>query len=90
MVKREFIDVVAEKTGMSKKAAGESVNAVLETLTETLAKGETIQFPGFGTFYVADVPERTTRNPRTGGEVVVPAHKAPKFKFGKGVKDAVH
>lgn len=86
MNKTEFIAAIAEKTGSTKKAAGETVNLVLDTIVETLKNGEEVAVAGFGKFYVADVAEREARNPSTGEAMTVAAHKAPKFKFASNVK----
>lgn len=86
MNKAEFIAAIAEKTGSTKKAAGENVNVVLETIAETLKKGEEVSFAGFGKFHVVDVAEREARNPQTGETMTVAAHKAPKFKFASNMK----
>ena len=86
MNKTEFIAAVAEKNGSTKKAAGEAVNVVLETIVDTLKKGEEVALAGFGKFSVADVAEREARNPQTGETMTVAAHKAPKFKFASNVK----
>ena len=86
MNKTEFIAAVADKSGSSKKATGEVVNAVLDTIVDTLKKGEEVALAGFGKFSVADVAEREARNFQTGETVTVAAHKAPKFKFASNVK----
>lgn len=86
MNKAEFIAAIAEKTGSTKKAAGENVNVVLETIAETLKKGEEVAFTGFGKFSVVDVAEREARNPQTGETMTIAAHKAPKFKFASNMK----
>ncbi len=86
MNKADFIAAVAEKTGSTKKAAGEAVNVVLDTIVETLQKGEEVAITGFGKFHVVDVAEREARNPQTGETMTVAAHKAPKFKFASNVK----
>lgn len=89
MNKTEFIAAVAEKEGIDKKCAEKAVNAVFSTITETLAKGEKIQVLGFGSFEVREKAEKQARNPRTGETITVPASKAPVFKAGKALKDAV-
>ena len=89
MNKNEFIDAVAEKSGLSKKDSRALVDANLEVITEALAKGDSVAFIGFGTFCVADRAARTARVPGTGAEVKVPATKVAKFKVGKALKDAV-
>ena len=89
MNKAEFINVLAEKSGLSKKDSEKALNAFFEVTKETLGKGENIQFVGFGSFEVVQRPERTGKNPRTGEEMIFAASKAPKFKPGKAFKDAV-
>lgn len=86
MNKADFIAVVAEKGDITKKAAGEAVNLVLDTIVDTLKKGEEVAITGFGKFSVVDVPEKEARNPKTGDTVIVAAHKAPKFKYASNVK----
>lgn len=90
MSKTELVAAIAAKTGISKKDAEASANAFVDAITEALVKGEKIQLVGFGTFEVKDRPARTARNPRTGEEIKVSASKAPTFKAGKALKDAVN
>jgi DNA-binding protein HU-beta len=89
MNKNEFIDAVAEKSGLSKKDCKALVDANLEVITEALAKGDSVAFVGFGTFSVADRAARTARVPGTGAEVKVPATKVAKFKVGKALKNSI-
>ena len=89
MNKSEFVAAVAGKTGLTQADAGRAVDAVLATVTETLARGEDIRFTGFGTFEVVEQGARTGRNPRTGQEIAIPASKAPKFRAGAALKTAV-
>ncbi len=89
MNKNEFIDAVAEKSGLSKKDTKALVDANLEVITEALAKDDSVAFIGFGTFCVADRAARTARVPGTAATVEVPATKVAKFKVGKALKDAV-
>ena len=89
MNKNEFISMVAEREGMEKKAAEKAVTAVLGAITESLVKGEKLQFVGFGSFEVRDRAEKKVRNPQTGAELISPATKVPVFKAGKALKDAV-
>lgn len=89
MNKAEFIDAVAEKSGLSKKDAKLSVDAVLDTITEALAKGDSVSFIGFGTFTVSQRAARTAKVPGTGQSVEVPATSVAKFKVGKSLKEAV-
>lgn len=81
MNKGEFIEKYAEKTGMSKKAAGEAVNAFFEVVSETLKGGDKIVFPGAFKAKVTERAARTGRNPQTGEEMAIPAKKAIKAKF---------
>ena len=90
MNKNELISAVAEQCDMSKQQAGDAVDAVLNTVTSSLAKGDEVRILGFGNFVVADRKATTARNPRTGETINVPASKSPKFKAGKALKDAVN
>jgi DNA-binding protein HU-beta len=89
MNKAEFIDAVAEKAGLSKKDSKGAVDAVLETITETLVKRESVSFIGFGTFTTSDRAARTAKVPGTDRTVDVPATTVAKFKVGKALKEAV-
>ena len=90
MNKTELIAAIAEKTELSKKDAEKAVKAFTDVVVEELKKGEKIQLVGFGTFEVSERAARTGRNPQTGAEMNIPASKAPKFKAGKALKDAVN
>ncbi len=89
MNKGEFVTIIADKIGLSQAEAGRVVDAVLGTVTETLARGEDIRFTGFGSFEVVEQAARTGCNPRTGEEIAIPASKAPKFRPGSALKAAV-
>jgi len=89
MKKTELINHVAETASLSKADAGAAVDAVLSGVTGALAAGDSVSLVGFGTFSVTERAARTARNPRTGEPIEVAASKAPKFKAGKGLKDAV-
>ena len=89
MNKTELIAAVAEKAALSKKDAEKAVKAVLDTVEETLVKGDKVQLIGFGTFEVRDRAEKEARNPRTLETVQVPETKVPAFKAGAALKDAV-
>ena len=89
MTKQEFIDAVAEKTELTKKDAALAVNAFCDVVAEQLAKGEKVSLVGFGTFEATEVGERKGRNPKDGSELIIPAHKNPRLKFGKAVKDSI-
>ena len=89
MTKTELIEKIAAESGLTKKAAGEAFGATVTAITATLAKGEKVTIPGFGTFEVRDRAARTGKNPRTGKPVKIAACKVPAFKAGKGLKEAV-
>ena len=90
MNKAEFVAAIAEEAGLTKKDADAAVKAFTEVVTEELKKGEKIQLTGFGTFEVSERAARSGRNPRTGETMKMKASKAPKFKAGKALKDAVN
>ena len=89
MNKAELIAAVAEKAGLSKKDAEKAVSATFETITNELVAGEKVSLVGFGSFDVKNRAERSGRNPVTGTEITIPASRAPLFKAGKALKDAV-
>ena len=89
MTKTEFAAAVASKADLTNKQAEKVVNAALEVVAEALAKGEKVQFTGFGTFEVRERPERIGRNPQTKATITIPASKAPAFKAGSKLKDSV-
>lgn len=90
MNKNELIAAVADQCDMTKAQAGDAVEAVLNTVTGALAGGGEVRILGFGNFVVAHRKATTARNPRTGETVPVAASKAPKFKPGKSLKEAVN
>ncbi len=90
MNKAELVAAIAQKTDLTKKDAEKAVNAFTEVIECSLAKGEKVQIVGFGTFECKDRPARAARNPRTGEEIQIAASKAPAFKVGKVLKDAVN
>jgi len=85
MKKTEFIATMAEKLDITKAKSSETVQAFLDCLAETLKTGESVSFPGFGSFSVYERPERQGRNPRTGEPLTIKAKKGVKFKAGKGL-----
>lgn len=89
MQKPELVTAVIEKTGLTKKDAGQAVDAVLDSIQEALGKGEKVQLIGFGNFEVRERAARKGRNPQTGKEIEIAASKVPAFKPGKALKDAV-
>ena len=90
MNKAELIAAVAEKTGLAKKDSEKAVNATFEAISAALAEGGKVQLVGFGTFEVQERAAREGRNPQTGTTMKIKASKAPKFKAGKALKDAVN
>ena len=90
MNKSELIAALAEKAEFTKKDAEKALNAFVDTVSASLAKGDKVQLIGFGTFDVKKRPARTARNPRTGAEIKIAASKAPAFKAGKALKDKVN
>ena len=90
MNKTELVAAMADQAGLSKKDAEKALKAFTDVVAEELKKGEKIQLVGFGTFEVAERSAREGRNPQTGATMNIPASKAPKFKAGKALKDAVN
>lgn len=89
MNKAELIADVAEKSGLSKREAERAVNAVFESITESLKAGDKVSLVGFGIFDVKERAERMCKNPRTGESVLSEATRVPVFKAGKALKEAV-
>lgn len=89
MLKSDLVQVVADRTGLTKKAAGQAIDAVLEAVVEALKSGDEVLLTGFGKFYVSHVAEKQGINPQTLAPLTIPAHNSPKFKAGKALKDAV-
>ena len=89
MNKTELIAAVAAKTGLSKKDAERAVAATIDTVTESLVKGDKVQVSGFGIFETKDREARVGRNPRTKESIEIPATRTPAFKASKALKDAV-
>lgn len=87
--KAMLVSEVAKKTELPKNKAHEVVDALTETITAALAKGEKVQLIGFGTFEVRERSARKGRNPQTGKTIEIPATKVPAFKPGKSLKEAV-
>ena len=90
MNKGELIAALAAKTEMTKKESELALNGVLDVIADALAKGDKVQLIGFGTFETKNRPARVARNPRTGASVKIAACKAPAFKAGKALKNAVN
>lgn len=90
MNKTEFIAAVAEKAEISKKDSEKALKAFVDVVTEQLKAGDKVQLVGFGTFEVSERAAREGRNPQTGKTMIIAACKAPKFKAGKALKDAIN
>ncbi|QES88275.1 HU family DNA-binding protein [Rhizosphaericola mali] len=90
MNKSELIDLLASKAGTTKTDAGKVLDAFTETVTETLAGGDSVTLIGFGTFSVSERSARNGRNPQTGETIKIKASKVAKFKAGKVVSEAVN
>ena len=90
MNKTELVAAIADKTELSKKDSEKALKAFIDVVSEELKKGEKIQLVGFGTFEVSERAAREGRNPLTGEKMQIKASKAPKFKAGKALKDAVN
>jgi DNA-binding protein HU-beta len=89
LTKQEFIKKVADRSGLTDRDAGKAVDAFMETVTETLKSGDSINFTGFGKFSAADRAARQGVNPRTGERVQIAATTVPKFSAGSQLKAAV-
>ena len=89
MSKGDLIESVAKSAALSKAKASVAVNAVLDSITKSLKKGKSVSLVGFGSFSVVKRKARNGRNPQTGKTIKIKATKAPKFKAGKGLKEAV-
>jgi DNA-binding protein HU-beta len=89
VTKAEFVDRVAESSGLGKGEAGKAVDAVLESIQEVLSRGGEINFTGFGKFSVADRSARQGVNPQTGEKIQIAASRVPRFSAGSSLKSAV-
>lgn len=90
MNKNDLVASVAEAAGLSKADASKAVDAVFDGITGALKKGDEVRLVGFGTFAVSERAASEGRNPRTGEKIKIAASKQPKFKPGKGLKDALN
>jgi len=89
VTKSEFVDQVSANSGLSKKDAGDAVDAVLQTIEDALKRGSEVTFSGFGKFHVADRGAREGRNPATGERIQIAASRVPRFTAGSALKKAV-
>jgi DNA-binding protein HU-beta len=87
--KADLVDAVAKKSGLTRKVAGQVVEAFMETVMEGLSKGEKVNLVGFGVFHVKTREARVGRNLQTGEEIQIPARTVPAFKAGKSLREAV-
>ncbi len=90
MNKSELIDQIAESADLSKAAAARALDATIAAVAASLKEGKTVTLVGFGTFFVGARAARAGRNPRTGDAINIKPAKVPKFRAGKGLKDAVN
>lgn len=90
MNKNDLVAVVADKTDLSKADTTNAVDGVFDAITDALRGGSDVRLVGFGTFTVSLRRASEGRNPRTGERINIPASRQPKFKAGKGLKDAVN
>lgn len=90
MNKTELVEFIATQADLSKAKAAEAVDAFVEAVTTALKKGKDVTLVGFGTFTISKRAARTGRNPQTGATIKIAASKAPKFRPGKSLKDAVN
>jgi DNA-binding protein HU-beta len=88
--KTELVEHIAGKSDISKAAASRALASIIDAVKKTLKKGDTVTLVGFGTFSVSKRAARTGRNPRTGAPLKIKAAKVPRFKPGKGLKDALN
>ena len=89
MTKAELTDKIANSAGISRTAASNALNSILENITKTLQKGQKVTLIGFGTFSVQQRKARSGRNPKTGEEIKIPASKLPKFTAGTALKNSL-
>jgi DNA-binding protein HU-beta len=89
MNKSDLVDAVAADAGLTKADAAKAVDALFDAITGALKTGDEVRLVGFGTFAVSERAARTGKNPRTGEAIQIAASKQPKFKAGKGLKDAL-
>ena len=90
MNKSELIDAIANNAEISKAAAGRALDATVSAVKDALKTEDSVTLVGFGTFYLGERAARTGRNPRTGKSIKIKAAKVPKFRPGKGLRDAVN
>ena len=90
MNRKQLVEGVAKEAGINLSSAADAVDAVLEVVSASLAAGESVTVPGFGTFEVRERGARTGRNPQTGEAIAIAASRAPAFRAGKALREAVN
>ncbi len=90
MNKQELLDAITKKTALPRTVVSKSLEATLEVITSALQTNDDVRITNFGTFAVASRAATEGRNPRTGATIKIPASKQPKFRAGKGLKDAIN
>jgi DNA-binding protein HU-beta len=90
MNKSELIEHIAESADLSKAAAGRALDAAIAAIESAMKKGEEVSLVGFGSFYVGMRAARSGRNPRTGASIDIKAARLPKFRAGKGLREAIN
>ena len=89
MNKQDVVAKIAKDTGMTKTAASAAIESLIDGVTRSLKKGDSVSFVGFGTFKISQRKARTARNPRTGEPIKIPKRRVPRFSAGKALKQAV-
>lgn len=89
MNKQDIVEKIAQETGITKTSAAAAVQALIEAVTRSLKKGDSVSFVGFGTFKTSSRKARTARNPQTGAAIRIPKRRVPRFSAGKALKQAV-
>ena len=89
MKKQDVAAKIAKDTGLTKTAAAAAIDSMIEGITTSLRKGDSVSFVGFGTFKVTNRKARTARNPQTGAAIKIPKRRVPRFSAGKVLKQAV-
>jgi nucleoid DNA-binding protein len=89
MNKQDVVSKIAKDTGLSKTEASAAVASLIDGITRSLKKGDSVSFVGFGTFKVSNRKARTARNPQTGDAIKIPKRRVPRFSAGKALKQAV-
>lgn len=89
MTKQKLIETLAGETGMSKRDVDKFIDTFVNVVTNTVSKGEKVSITGFGTFDLGKRAQRRGRNPQTGELITIPAMPMPRFRAGKGLKEAV-